>query len=455
MGKKFSNQAIGIRVTGILPGRVVGSPDEMKQIFRAASLSAEAEPVIAKARAQTGLLYLLLLLALLLTAVSGLSSLGEQADVGDVARAPSGGKAKYLETDVEAGYGGASVKKRTSIAVRAQPMTAEEAEAAMRVILKRLPKSIRGENASIRAVTSDLTLPGEDGDSGAEIAWESDREEVISSEGNVNFIAGKPGDEVLLTAHIRLADILETLRIRVRLGVPPKEHDFTRDLEGKLDALIGSLNMSTEGRALKLPERTEDGVSLIWRTPADRSVLFALALLAVFGLFIYRGRYSVVRKAVRELREGMKRDFPDFIAKLLLMLNAGLVVTSAVARIADDYRQRRRKGEERHFYEELLAMDTRMRAAGTSLVAEFADMAVRSGQREIMRFSSILSDNIDKGSALADKLAQEEQALRLLRRKAAEEHAHIAETKLTFPMALELLAVIFITAAPAVMQMGA
>jgi Flp pilus assembly protein TadB len=171
------------------------------------------------------------------------------------------------------------------------------------------------------------------------------------------------------------------------------------------------------------------------------------------ALLVYRNRYRSMDKAVAMMREGIKKDFPDFLAKLLLLLNAGLVVTAAVEKIADDYRERRRPGEEKVFFEELLGMEDRIRGANASLAAEFAGLAARSGQREVLRFSTILADNIDKGSALADKLMQEEGMLRTMRKKRAEEKGRIAETKLTFPMALQLGAIIIITVAPAAFEM--
>ena len=71
-----------------------------------------------------------------------------------------------------------------------------------------------------------------------------------------------------------------------------------------------------------------------------------------------------------------------------------------------------------------------------------------------MRFSAILADNIDKGSALAEKLTQESDMLWNLRKKRAEEKGRLAETKLTFPMVLQLLVVILITVAPAAFEMS-
>jgi hypothetical protein len=80
-------------------------------------------------------------------------------------------------------------------------------------------------------------------------------------------------------------------------------------------------------------------------------------------------------------------------------------------------------------------------------------MAARSGVREVMRFAAIVNDNVDKGSALAEKLKTEGELLWSLRRRNAEEAGRIAETKLIMPMTLTLLVLIAITVAPAALEM--
>jgi hypothetical protein len=302
-------------------------------------------------------------------------------------------------------------------------------------------------------VNSDLRLITHDDESGAVIRWSSDREEIIAENGTVNLLNAQADDDVYLTGYIRLAGVSDEVQLRAVIGTPGEGYDYGRDLTNSLNEIIDGLNSSADGEQVSLPEKTENGVTLSWKRPAETAFLFIPPVLIAFGYFMYRRRYANIKKEVKAMRESMKLDFPDFLAKLLLLLNAGLVVSSAVARIADDYKARRRVGEEHIFYEELLDMEDRMRASNTGLTAEFTSLAMRSGQREIMRFSSILSDNIDKGSTLADKLTQEEHTLRLVRKRSAEERARVAETKLTFPMALELAAVILITIAPAVMQM--
>jgi hypothetical protein len=319
--------------------------------------------------------------------------------------------------------------------------------------MKRLPDAILGQNAALDDVVYDLDLITEDEKTGALISWYSDNPDAINEEGRVNLIDGKPGDKVLLSAEIMLGEAMDSVEIAAVTGYPGAAYDYTRDLDGSVDRLVSVISENDEGRTVTLPKGTDTGIEIDWSEPRDRSALIAFFVLPAIALFVYRNRYRSMDKAVAEMRESIKRDFPDFLAKLLLLLNAGLVVTAAVEKIADDYKERRRPGEEKVFFEELLGMEDRIRGANTSLTAEFAGLAARSGQREVMRFSAILADNIDKGSALADKLMQEEGTLRTMRKKRAEEKGRLAETKLTFPMALQLGAIIIITVAPAAFEM--
>jgi Flp pilus assembly protein TadB len=226
-----------------------------------------------------------------------------------------------------------------------------------------------------------------------------------------------------------------------------------KELSETIQGVADSLSEDDEGKTLVLPDSTASGVKLVWQRPLDTAGFIAAAVLAALCYLIYRSRYRSADREIERLRAEMADDFPGFLSKLVLLLGAGMVITAALARIADDYEKRRRAGEERPFYEELSAMISRVRGSNSALTAEFSDLAIRSGARELMRFSSVLADNIDKGSGLLDKLSQEEAALRMADVKRAEAKMRVAETKLTFPLALQLIAVILITVAPAMMSM--
>jgi hypothetical protein len=441
-------------VMSILPERFLGESAELARRYGGARACGDARALADAIRRKTASYYAMIALAAVVAAAAAAQQLSADTGVAGAEREGFGGATKEIVAQVDAEYGGENIRKQVAVTVLPEEPDASMAAAALKDVKGRLADLILGENESLQNVVSDLDLITEDARTGALISWFSDDPEAIDEDGRVNLIDGKPGDEVILTADITVGEATDDVQITVVTGDPGAAHDYARDLSTSVDRIVSALSESADGRALTLPEDTETGMRMQWRLPRERGALAALFILLPIAFFIYRNRYRAMDKAVAEMRAQVKRDFPDFLAKLLLLLNAGLVATAAVEKIAEDYKERRRPGEEKVFFEELLGMEDRIRGANTSLIAEFAGLAARSGQREVLRFSAILADNIDKGGALAEKLMQEEGMLRVMRKKRAEEKGRIAETKLTFPMALQLGAIIIITVAPAAFEMN-
>ena len=72
--------------------------------------------------------------------------------------------------------------------------------------------------------------------------------------------------------------------------------------------------------------------------------------------------------------------------------------------------------------------------------------------KELTRITAMIADSKYKGTELGEKLSREGEYLWQRRIKIAEENAKLAELKLSLPLALQLLSLIIITAAPAVVQ---
>ncbi|MDR1496770.1 MAG: type II secretion system F family protein [Clostridiales Family XIII bacterium] len=451
--RKSSFDFVGV-ILRLLPERLTGTPAEFARRYSGARACGDAISLAEAMRRKTATYYALLAIAAVVAGSAAVQQLSSGGDIEPVEREGLGGTPKYIEAEVNAEYDGENLRKQVSVTVLPKEPSASDAAAALEDVKSRLPDAILGQNESLESVVYDLELVTADEETGALISWSSDRPDAIDEEGRVNLIDGKPGDEVVLSAEIVVGEAMSDLDIVAVTGASETGRGYVRDLEDSVDRLVAALSGSADGATVALPESTESGVRTDWRTPRETGALAALFLLPPIAFFVYRNRYRTMDKAVAEMRSSIKRDFPDFLSKLLLLLNAGLVVTAAVEKIAEDYRERRRPGEEKVFFEELLGMEDRIRGANTSLISEFSGLAARSGQREVLRFSAILADNIDKGSALADKLMQEEGMLRVMRKKRAEEKGRLAETKLTFPMALQLGAIIIITVAPAMFDMG-
>ena len=71
---------------------------------------------------------------------------------------------------------------------------------------------------------------------------------------------------------------------------------------------------------------------------------------------------------------------------------------------------------------------------------------------EFSRLAGIIRDNQLQGVDISSKLKNESEILWDLRKKGAEERGRMAETKLTMPLAVLLMVLVLVTAAPAIIQ---
>jgi len=435
--------------------RLTGSAARLREMYRAAFSETEAERLVQETKKQNRKLAVLVFLVIVIAACSAvLNASDKEAAALDLARPAAGDSPKTIEAEVSAEYGGYSAKQRAALRILPREPSPEEAEGLLRALEQKLPELILGDNVSLSEVTRDLTLPRADAETGAEISWRSSDARIVSNDGAVNLVGIETGTVVVLTAHIRLESAMDTFHIGVKTGAGIAEGSIEAALKDRVAEAVKEASNARDGETAALPAETADGVKLVWTAPEQNNGIMLAFGCALIAFFCFTQRYRPAARHIEKARAEMERDFPDFIQKLGLLLGAGLVITSAITRITDDYVKTRDVYGRRRLYEELAAARERMRAAGTPLVYEFSDLARRSGLRELMRFSSTLADNIDKGSTLSEKLRAENELLWEGRKKRAEKEGRLAETKLIFPMALQILAVIAITVMPAAFEMG-
>jgi len=215
----------------------------------------------------------------------------------------------------------------------------------------------------------------------------------------------------------------------------------------KLSQLI---NKSDSGEAVWLPEEGIDGISLKWEESHTSNLPLALIGAAFVFYMIYKNRYNLIKKQEKEARESIIRELPDFINQFVLLLNAGMVLSAAFSKVLEG---RDSEVVKSYFYLQLLKINRNMQETNSPLTEELKDFAKRSGVKELMRLSNIISDNVDKGADLVEKLQGESAFLWFTKKKLAEEKGRLAETKMTFPLMLLLLVLIMVTITPALMQM--
>ena len=220
-------------------------------------------------------------------------------------------------------------------------------------------------------------------------------------------------------------------------------------LNEKLTDTISEIENTGDSK-VTLPGKLSDGTVISWdKGETDNiGVIFLLPVMLI--LVMYWNSREKVRHMTTNNLDNVRSSLPAFNNQLVMLLNCGLIFNDAFGRIAQGYaKQNHSRG---YFQETVLDIEKESEETNRSLVKVLNDHANRIGVREFSRIVSIITDNQYKGVDLTGKLESESSILWNQRKKLAEEKGKLAETRLTFPLALLLIVLILITAAPAVLQ---
>ncbi len=225
----------------------------------------------------------------------------------------------------------------------------------------------------------------------------------------------------------------------------------------EMRSVIGSLNDDQSAKRVSLPKHLRTGEKITWTSERKTNtavIAFGMVFLAVL---IYIKRFDPLEKIRLQQQDSVRRQLPEFINRLVLLLGAGLVLSSAFEKIVEENLTSNGRNDD-YFYHCMGDIYARIKETNGSLAKEFRAFArsgfgLGEGDRELMRISNIISDNISKGVELADKLQSESEMLWLSRKRSSEERGRLAETKLTLPLTVFLLVLVVVTVSPALLEL--
>ena len=227
-----------------------------------------------------------------------------------------------------------------------------------------------------------------------------------------------------------------------------REEELKRDMRQAASAVGRRENLYGD-RAL-LPEKLSDGTVLSWKAPVNRKYLIFLLGAPIYLIWIWIDRREKEKKRREEIEEQVLRALPDFTDRVVLLTGSGLIFDDALHRIAESYRVIPRGNYFADMISEAVSDGEKTRR---DLSALLSDRAAELNIREFSRITGIIEKNRKSGVDLRSELSREAELLWDARRKRAEIQGNRMEIKLSFPLALLLVVLIFITGAPAILQM--
>ncbi|MFI3200070.1 MAG: type II secretion system F family protein [Eubacteriales bacterium] len=310
-----------------------------------------------------------------------------------------------------------------------------------------LYKVMLGENETANYITKDLQFLSTIEGYPFYNEWSSNNYQTITRTGEVNKDVEDAKGQVV-TIQVK-STYYEYERIyHFQLTVYPKELDMTQSLIQILQKEIQDANLEyQELEYVVLPiVYKEQPISWSYEREHSNYVLFLLIIVASIGIYLQRNQNLQV--ALKKREEQMILDYGVVMNQLVLYLGAGMTMRKAFLKIANDY-QSSTQDLPRYAYEEIKNL-TQELESGVSESEAYENLGKRCSNRLYLKFGTLLSQNIRKGSneiifALKKELiqAQEERKAHIKRK------AEQATTKLLLPMIMMLGIVMVIVIIPA------
>ena len=389
------------------------------------------------------------LVTIVLASAAFLSAHFSDLSISQIPRPGAGSAEKSVPVKVEAEYKGEKITKNTSLNISAVILSEKEKEKVLKKFADGLADTIvpRDEDGR-RVAAEDIKLPEKDPDTGINMIWKSSDPDIISEDGKVDVVPlnGKSRN-VTLSAELTLDGKSRDFDMDVLVKDDPGL--YASSVEKQIGDTAEQIADSTSGKAVLLPEKTDGGIKLRWSKPDGSSAVLIIAVGLLFCFCIYASRYYRAKKNAKRYRAAVAADFPEVVDKLTLLLNSGLTVFSALMRISQDYERHEIYGRSPAAVE-IAAIGKRVESTNSSIVEEWKEFAARMESGELLRFCTILEDNMSKGSELCRKLENESDELRDMKKKSMQQYIRSIDSKMMFPMLIMLFSLILVTISPVI-----
>ena len=334
--------------------------------------------------------------------------------------------------------------------VQSRQYTPEQADHLLKKAKDQLESCYLGTNPSPDEVRSSLYLPSALCQGAVKVSWTLSSYDLVDDTGSLLREPDPAGEVITLKADLVCQDQKLFWEQGVKVLPQPRtdEEEARRTL---LRAAEDAESMTPAEPYMQLPSHV-NGKEVLWnlKEPAAGNILILIGM--ILPVLLYFHCDQKVHEEARRREQQLRLDYPELMWKMTMLLGAGLTLSGAFARIADDYQKRKGK-EKRYVYEEML-YTCREIGSGRSEGTAYEQFGRRCGLQRYVQLGTILSQNLKKGSGgLAALLEKEAVSTMTERRDEARKLGEKAGTKLLLPMMIMLCTVMMILTVPAFLSM--
>ncbi len=187
------------------------------------------------------------------------------------------------------------------------------------------------------------------------------------------------------------------------------------------------------------------GMIMVLQGSSDGLILSAAAIAAlVLVPFLVD---ASLNGDISKRRLAIQMEFPEFVNKLTLLVNAGMTISKAWEKIINENKK------EHILYDEMRYALAEIKAGKPEAVA-YEEFARRCRVKEVTKFVSVVVMNLKRGGTeVVPVLRQQGNECWEMRKNAARQMGEEAGSKILVPMMLMFLGIVLVVATPAVISM--
>lgn len=334
------------------------------------------------------------------------------------------------------------------IGIPARKYNDKELEVKFKEAMEYTRKNYLGGNPSSESVSKSLNLVSYIPDSAISISWECDTGNIVNNDGTLERSQITEPVVVQIIAVFSYYDTEKTMPLE--FTVLPVDKSSKEILWDKWNEMFSELSeLSGSKEFLQLPAEA-GGKKVSYKVPQKNYILPVILLGVIIIALIPVVTNSRLNENIKQREQELRIAYPGFVEKFVLLISAGLNCKGAWYRMADEYKRRLQDGgKKRYLYEEML-LTKRQMESGMNEAKAYELFGRRTGLLKYMKFSTLLVQNLKKGSdGLLRILEYEAVDVLKERRENARILGEQAGTKLLMPMVImmaEVFAIIIYAA---------
>jgi Flp pilus assembly protein TadC len=317
-------------------------------------------------------------------------------------------------------------------------------------VKEQLDVDILGDNQSFEKIESDMYLPIQIAEWPVRIAWISNRPAILDWTGKIGEQVDANGEVVRLNAQITYQG--ESIERNWELVVFPQVLSGNEEQRKNLIDAVTSENADRSNKVFLLPSEVA-GQRVIWFALNESRSMTIIVMTIVLVAVILLGSKQEELKKQQKRQMQMQIDYPEILSKLILLMNAGMSMRRAFAKVGLDYKKQKARSRQRNYYryayEEILQTYYEMER-GIFEGEAYERMGTRCGLSIYKVFSVLLIQNLKKGNQeLLAAMEREMVNAFEERKRRAKILGEQAGTKLLLPMMIMLVIVFILLLVPA------